>query len=114
MRKTFRSERQPIGHVQIMEDVTRPDEADVRVEDQSHLISLVRSAWQQTLGYDTPDIDTSFFDAGGDSFVLISLIGKIEKASGITIRAVDVLRAPTMRKQAALLSRLMDKDSVAD
>ncbi|WP_212823406.1 acyl carrier protein [Catellatospora sp. TT07R-123] len=97
-----------------MAEVTSSHDADVRNEDQSPLISLVRSAWQQTLGYDTPDIDASFFDEGGDSFVLIVLIGKIEKASGITIRAVDVLRAPTIRKQAALLSRLTDKDRVAD
>ena len=103
-----------MGHAQIMVDITSPYEPDVRVEDHSQLISLVRSAWQQTLGYDTADIDTSFFEAGGDSFVLIALIGKIEKASGITIRAVEVLRAPTIRKQATLLSQLMDKERVAD
>ncbi|MEV0458238.1 acyl carrier protein [Catellatospora methionotrophica] len=97
-----------------MVDATSSHDDTVRVEDHAQLISLVRSAWQQTLGYDTPDIDSSFFDSGGDSFVLISLIGRMEKASGVTIRAVDVLRAPTMRKQAALLGRLMDKDRVAD
>jgi acyl carrier protein len=101
-------------HVQIMTDVTSSHGAGVQDEDQSHLIGLVRSAWQDTLGYDAPDIDTSFFDAGGDSFVLISLIGKLEKAAGTTIRAVDILRAPTMRKQAELVGRLMDKDRVAD
>jgi hypothetical protein len=74
----------------------------------SDLIGLVRSAWRDTLGYDTPDDDTSFFDAGGDSFVLISLIEKIAKSSGLTLKAVDVLRAPTIRKQAALLARLRD------
>ena len=89
-----------------MTDVTSSHPADVRVQDQTRLIGLVRSAWRDTLGYDTPDDDTSFFDAGGDSFVLISLIGKIAKSSGITIKAVDVLRAPTIQKQAALLSQL--------
>jgi acyl carrier protein len=93
-----------------MADVTSSQNADVRVQDQSRLIALVRSAWRDTLGYDTPDDDTSFFDAGGDSFVLISLIGKIEKSSGRTIKAVDVLRAPTIRKQAALLGQLMGDD----
>lgn len=78
--------------------------------DHSRLLGLVRSAWRDTLGYDTPDEDTSFFDAGGDSFVLISLIGKIAQSSGLTLKAVDVLRAPTMRKQAALLAQLMDDD----
>lgn len=91
-----------------MADVTGSQHGDVRVQDRSRLIDLVRSAWRDTLGYDTPDIDTSFFEAGGDSFVLISLIGKIAKSSGLTLKAVDVLRAPTMRKQAALLGQLMD------
>ena len=89
-----------------MADVTSAQQADARPQDQLRFIGLVRSAWRDTLGYDTPDDDTSFFDAGGDSFVLISLIGKIEKSSGLTIKAVDVLRAPTIRKQAALLSQL--------
>jgi len=91
-------------------DVTSSYRVDARVQDQSHLIGLVRSAWLDTLGYDTPDDDTSFFDAGGDSFVLISLIGKIAKSSGLTIKAVDILRAPTIRKQAALLGQLMGDD----
>jgi acyl carrier protein len=86
------------------------DVASADAQDQSRLIGLVRSAWRDTLGYDTPDDDTSFFDAGGDSFVLISLIGKIAASSGLTIKAVDVLRAPTIRKQAALLGTLMESD----
>jgi hypothetical protein len=43
--------------------------------------------------------------------VLIALIGKISESSGVTIKAVDVLRAPTIGKQAALLGRLMDGES---
>ncbi len=93
-----------------MADVTSSHHADVRVQDQSRLIGFVRAAWRDTLGYDTPDDDTSFFDAGGDSFVLIALIGKIAESSGFTLKAVDVLRAPTIRKQAALLGQLMGDD----
>ncbi len=89
-----------------MAGVTSSQDVDGPVQEPSRLVGLVRSAWRDTLGYDTPDDDTSFFDAGGDSFVLISLIGKIAKSSGVTIKAVDVLRAPTIRKQAALISRL--------
>lgn len=89
-----------------MGDSTSTPHADERVQNPSRLIGLVRSAWRDTLGYDTPDDDTSFFDAGGDSFVLISLIAKLTKSSGLTIKAVDVLRAPTIRSQAALLGQL--------
>ena len=89
-----------------MEDSTSSLQADERVQDP-RLVGLVRSAWRDTLGYDTFNDDTSFFDAGGDSFVLISLIAKLTKSSGLTIKAVDVLRAPTIRSQAALLAQLM-------
>ena len=81
--------------------------ADERVQDPSDLIGLVRSAWRNTLGHDTFNDDTSFFDAGGDSFVLISLIAKLTKSSGLTIKAIDVLRAPTVHGQVALLGQLM-------
>lgn len=81
-----------------------------QVEEQPRLIGLVRSAWRDTLGYETPDDDTSFFDAGGDSFILISLIAKMAKSSGITIKPVDVLRAPTIRTQAALLDRMRNDE----
>jgi hypothetical protein len=99
-----------IGEVRFMADATSFLHDDARVRDTARLIGLVRSAWRDTLGYDTPDDDTSFFDAGGDSFVLIALIGKIAESSGVTVKAVDVLRAPTIRKQAALLGQLMDDD----
>lgn len=92
-----------------MDDSTNSLHADERVQASSDLIGLVRSAWRDTLGYDTPNGDTSFFDAGGDSFMLIALIGKIKEFSGLTIKAVDVLRSPTIRSQAALLGKLMDE-----
>jgi len=95
-----------------MEGSTSSPHADERVQDPSDLIGLVRSAWRNTLGYDTLNDDTlnddtGFFDAGGDSFMLISLVEKLTKSSGLKIRAVDVLRSPTIRSQAALLDQLM-------
>lgn len=89
-----------------MEDSTSSLYVDERIQDSSDFIGLVRSAWRDTLGYETLNDDTGFFDAGGDSLVLISLIGKLTKSSGLTIKAVDVLRAPTIRGQAALLGQL--------
>lgn len=92
-----------------MEESTGFVREDEQAQNSFDLIGLVRAAWRDTLGYETPDDDTSFFDAGGDSFVLISLIGKIKESSGITIKSVDVLRSPTIRSQAALLGQLMGK-----
>ncbi|MDT3399273.1 acyl carrier protein [Streptomyces sp. B1866] len=76
---------------------------------KADLIGIVRSAWRDTLGYEKFNDDIGFFDAGGDSFMLISLIGKLSQSSGLTIRAIDVLRAPTVRNQAELLGQLMSE-----
>lgn len=93
-----------------MENSIESPRADERVQDPSDLTHLVRSAWQDTLGHDTFNDDTSFFDAGGDSFVLISLIAKITKSSGLTIKAIDILRSPTIQGQVAVLAQLMSND----
>ncbi|WP_435279821.1 acyl carrier protein [Streptomyces sp. 1222.5] len=90
-----------------MEDLTSLPQADEPVREPADLIELVRSAWQDTLGYDTFSDDTGFFDAGGDSFVLISLLGRLMKSTGLPVKTVDILRAPTIRSQAALLRELM-------
>lgn len=79
-------------------------------QDVSELTLLVRSAWQSTLDHDKFDDDTSFFDAGGDSFVLLALIAELTKSSGLTIKAVHILRAPTIQGQAAILSDLMSEN----
>jgi aryl carrier-like protein len=96
-----------------MESSTGSTHADERVQDRSDLIGLVRCAWRDTLGCEAPNDDTGFFDAGGDSFVLISLVEKLRKSSGLKIRAVDILRAPTIRRQAALLGQLKATDESA-
>ncbi|MFD3523452.1 phosphopantetheine-binding protein [Streptomyces sp. NPDC058653] len=94
----------------MMEDSIKSPRPDERVQDPSDLTHLVRSAWRDTLGHDTFSDDTSFFDAGGDSFVLISLIAKITKSSGLTIKAIDMLRNPTVQGQVAVLGQLMSND----
>jgi aryl carrier-like protein len=92
--------------METMESTTTPVPADPRPQRLRDLMGLVRRAWQDTLGCETFDDDTGFFDAGGDSFVLLSLVEKLKQFSGLKIRAVDVLRAPTIRRQAALLAQL--------
>lgn len=73
----------------------------------SELTELVRSAWKATLEHDAFDDDTSFFDAGGDSFVMLSLVAELKKSSGLTVKAVHILRAPTIQRQATVLGELM-------
>jgi Phosphopantetheine attachment site len=77
----------------------------------SQQADLVRSVWRETLGSDSFDDDTGFFEAGGDSLLLLVLIEKLTAACGVKLRAIDVLRAGTIRGQAALLAGRMSAAS---
>jgi|SRR5690606_22677248 len=95
-----------------METSIKSPHTDDQVQAPSELTHLVRSAWRNTLGHDMFNDDTSFFDAGGDSFVLISLVAKLTKSSGLSVKAIHVLRAPTIRGQVTVLSQLMSENVV--
>lgn len=69
-------------------------------------IALVRSLWTEVLDVAddaTVPEDTNFFDAGGDSLLLVALVERLRQATGRPVRTMDVLRAGTVRGQAELL-----------
>lgn len=96
-----------------MDTLTNSSAANAQAQNTSDFTALIRAAWESTLGHDKFDNDTSFFDAGGDSFVLISLVAELAKSSGLTVKAAHVLRAPTIAKQAAALNKLKDAQAAA-
>jgi non-ribosomal peptide synthetase component F len=68
-------------------------------------IELVRSLWQEVLKTDDQVADdVSFFDAGGDSLLLIMLVERLSQASGRALRTMDLFRAGTVRGHADLLA----------
>ncbi|WP_330343219.1 acyl carrier protein [Streptomyces sp. NBC_00557] len=71
------------------------------------LLGAVRGAWAETLGVD-PDavpLDTGFFDAGGNSLLLLLLWEHLsELPGGGGLLATDLFRHPTVRAQARLLA----------
>jgi hypothetical protein len=81
--------------------------ADTDVQDPPELIDLVRSVWRDTFESDPGDDDTGFFEAGGDSFLLFVLIRNLSEASGLAVKTIDIVRADSIRGQAALLARAM-------
>ncbi|RAG87125.1 acyl carrier protein [Streptacidiphilus pinicola] len=84
--------------------MTQPLLAGIATADDR--IALVRSLWAEVLETaDTESVpqDTNFFDAGGDSLLLVALVERIRQATGVPVRTMDVLRAGTVRGQAALL-----------
>jgi DNA-binding CsgD family transcriptional regulator len=78
---------------------------ELDLNDPSVRLELVRSAWREILSIDEVDDDTGFFDAGGDSLLLVALVEHLSKASGRVLKTMDVFRAASIGGQAALLAR---------
>ncbi|MGV9268855.1 amino acid adenylation domain-containing protein [Kitasatospora sp. NPDC003701] len=64
----------------------------------------VAAVWSQVLGLDEVDVETSFFDHGGDSIRAVSLVGSL-RSSGLDIGVRDVFEARTVAGLAELLRR---------
>ncbi len=60
--------------------------------------------WREVLQVGEVDLDSSFFDAGGHSLLLIELQNRIAEAFEATLSIVDLFRHPTIRSQAAFLN----------
>jgi aryl carrier-like protein len=78
--------------------------SDIDLSDPSVRLEVVRSAWQEVLGFTEIDDDTGFFDAGGDSLLLVALVEQLSKASGRMLNTMEVFRAGCIQNQAALLA----------
>jgi glutamate racemase len=86
------------------ETVTKPstDVADLSTPEAR--LELVRSLWQEILKTDEVGDDISFFDAGGDSLLLIVLVERMSQVSGQAVKTMDLFRAGTVAGHAKLLS----------
>ncbi|MDX6682721.1 MAG: hypothetical protein QOG94_2760 [Solirubrobacteraceae bacterium] len=74
--------------------------ADTRQED---LLDAVRRAWADVLEVDIAPLDTNFFEAGGDSLLLIILLEQINDLTARDFEAADLFEHSTVRAQASLL-----------
>lgn len=77
--------------------------ADGGTVDEERL-EMMRALWGDILGLATVPDDTNFYDLGGDSLLLITLVERIRQSTGVAVRAIDVLRAGTVRGHAQLLA----------
>lgn len=68
------------------------------------LLDDVRKAWAEVLDTrEVPD-DVNFFDAGGDSILLIVLLDRLNTFAGRDLEPPDLFQHSTVRAQAALLA----------
>jgi hypothetical protein len=84
--------------------VLEPSTTDIDLADASARLELVRSVWRDVLLTDETDDDTGFFDAGGNSLLLVALVEQLSKVSGRTFKTTEIFRAGSIRGQAALLA----------
>lgn len=67
--------------------------------------ALVADLWAEVLGSPVAGADVAFFDAGGNSLLILALRAKLEKAFGLSVKIADLFRSPTVSGMAALFRR---------
>ncbi|WP_405434322.1 amino acid adenylation domain-containing protein [Streptomyces anulatus] len=64
----------------------------------------VAGVWETVLAGTLPGADTGFFDAGGNSLLVMTLRARLSEEFGVELRVADLFAYPTIRQQAARLA----------
>jgi hypothetical protein len=74
--------------------------------DETELLTAVRDAWADTLDVaaDAVPMDQGFFDAGGNSLLLLLLWEQLNELTGAELRATDLFEHSTVLAQAKFLA----------
>jgi len=65
----------------------------------------IESLWREIIGAE-PGLDENFFDAGGDSLLLLALHKRLKDRFAVALTVTALFSESTIRKQAALIERL--------
>ncbi|WP_063628935.1 phosphopantetheine-binding protein [Amycolatopsis taiwanensis] len=68
------------------------------------MLDRVRQVWTEVLDVREVGVDVNFFEAGGDSILLIILLEKLNALTGRGLEPPDLFRHTTVRAQADLLA----------
>ncbi len=71
---------------------------------EQDLLDGVRTAWAEVLDTSEVPDDVNFFDAGGDSILLIVLLDRLNALTDRALEPPDLFQHSTVRAQAALLA----------
>lgn len=80
---------------------------------RSGLEQQIAAMWAQSLNLDQVAANHNFFALGGTSIGLVSLIAKLREAFGKNISVKDILTAPTVAEQAALIEKKQGRSVTA-
>ncbi|MGX6607638.1 phosphopantetheine-binding protein [Micromonosporaceae bacterium Da 78-11] len=71
---------------------------------RTEIVERVRRAWQQALDVDDVPLELPFFEAGGDSLLLIILLEELNTLADGRLEAADLFQHSTVLAQVALIS----------
>ena len=67
-------------------------------------LETVRAIWRKVLSVKDLEDDSDFYEAGGNSLLLVVLVEELSIAFGRTLKIMDVFRARSIQGQAELLA----------
>lgn len=59
----------------------------------------------EIIGLDEVEADANFFEIGGNSFLALTLLARIEARTGVLLSLLDMIRSPTAAGVSAQLGR---------
>ncbi|HKS08030.1 MAG TPA: amino acid adenylation domain-containing protein [Pyrinomonadaceae bacterium] len=81
---------------------TRVEPVAERIGPRDQLESELARIWEELLHVE-PDVRDNFFDLGGHSLLVVSLLSRVERVMGKRLNVVDIFKAPTIESLATLL-----------
>jgi amino acid adenylation domain-containing protein len=78
------------------------------ISPSSDLEKEICAIWQSVLGLDSVGVQSNFFNIGGDSLLVISLIAFINNKLGVKITTTMINENPTVSEQAELVKKQLD------
>lgn len=79
-----------------------------RVGPRDSLEADLARIWEELLHVE-PDVRDNFFDLGGHSLLVVSLLSRVEQVTGKRLHVVDIFQAPTIESLALLLRDEVDR-----
>ncbi|HKP82176.1 MAG TPA: amino acid adenylation domain-containing protein [Pyrinomonadaceae bacterium] len=86
------------------------ERVDERIGPRDPLESELARIWEELLHVE-PDIRDNFFDLGGHSLLVVSLLARVERVTGKRLHVADIFKAPTIESLASLLRDEVDQSA---
>jgi amino acid adenylation domain-containing protein len=84
---------------------SRPDLDSPLVIPYTQIQEILATIWCQMLGIDQLGIYDNFFDVGGDSLLALQIMGRMQKAFGVTLSLRDMIGSPTIAEIGAIIEK---------